>query len=41
MYLLINLAMDGDWNKKEGFIAPADLQTTLVVDFIRAYSLIK
>jgi beta-glucanase (GH16 family) len=39
LFLLINLAMDGDWNKQMGFRAADDLEASMTIDYIRAYKL--
>ena len=38
MYMIVNVAMDGDWNAKEGFRATPDATGDLLVDYVRAYS---
>ena len=37
LYFIINMAMDGDWNKKDGFVAAPDAHTKLMVQYIKAY----
>ena len=37
MYILLNLAMDGDWNKKLGYVAKPDARAQIEIQFIRAY----
>jgi serralysin len=39
MYLIVSIGTDGDWNRKQGFFAPADASGDLLVDYIRAYEI--
>ena len=37
MYILLDLAMDGDWNKKLGYIAKPDAHAQIEIQFVKAY----
>jgi serralysin len=39
LYLIVSIGTDGDWNRKEGFVAPPDAKGDLLVDYIRAYKI--
>jgi hypothetical protein len=39
MYILLNIAMDGDWNKQQGFVAAPDARASMDVEYVRAYAL--
>lgn len=39
MYLIVSIGMDGDWNKREGFVAAPNAHATMQVSSVRAYAL--
>jgi hypothetical protein len=37
MYMLLDIATDGDWNRKLGYSTPANASGDMLIDYVRAY----